>query len=82
MKTDLKTFETLSIEDTKLLFGTLFLNLIENLNRSQNDFDLIIYADKNDNDLIQTELSTSVRINSNCFFYESEPDFDIFFLPK
>lgn len=70
----LKTFETLSIEDTKLLFGTLFLNLIENLNRSQNDFDLTIYADKNDNDLIQTELSTISADKFKLLFYDSEPD--------
>ncbi|AFH49705.1 Hypothetical protein IALB_2000 [Ignavibacterium album JCM 16511] len=71
----LKTFETLSIEDTKLLFGTLFLNLIENLNRNQNEFDLTIYAEKNDNDLIQTELSTINADKGKLFFYDSEPDF-------
>lgn len=72
-------FETFTIEDTRFLFGTLFLNLIDNIAKIQDDADIIIYADNHDIGLIQTELA-NLRIEKfNLFFYQDDPDLSLLF---
>lgn len=73
------SFENFTIEDTKLLFGTLFLNLIENLSNRQPESDLIIYAEKNDIDSIQTTLGELQTKKYELFFYNSAPELTFLF---
>lgn len=70
----INTFETFSVEDTKLLFGTLLLNLIDNLRHNQSEADIFIYAESNDNNLIQSEIASLHIDELNLLFFNREPD--------
>lgn len=70
----INTFENFSVEDTKLLFGTLLLNLIENLRLNQSEADIFIYAESNDNNFIQTEIASLHIDKLNLLFFDKKPD--------
>lgn len=72
----LEVFENFSVDDTKLLFGTLFLNLLENFNTTDSSYEMLVYLDEEDKDYLLTEAE---KFNNKIYFYQNNPNASFLF---
>lgn len=70
----LKVFENFSVDDTKLLYETLFFNLIQNLYASDPSKDLLAYLDEVDKEFLSTEAEKINFNNYKIYFYQNNPN--------
>jgi hypothetical protein len=71
---ELQEFENFSAEDTKLLFSTLFFNLLENLSLFNSQQEFLIYLDESDKDFFSNGSDYIKANNYKIFYYQKKPD--------
>lgn len=76
-KNKLKVFENFSVDDTKLLFETLLLNLLENFNAADSSYEIMAYLDEEDKDYLSTEAEKFN--NHKIYFYQNNPNASFLF---
>lgn len=69
----IESFETFSVDDTKLLFSTLLINLLDNLQLDISSTETIIYIDEKDSESLPNEIQNNLN-NYKQFFYKDKPD--------
>lgn len=73
----LEVFENFSVDDTKLLFGTLLLNLLENFNTTDSSYELLAYLNEEDKDYLSAEAEEFN--NTEIYFYQNNSDASFLF---
>ena len=73
----LEVFENFSVDDTKLLFGTLLLNLLENFNATDSSYEIMAHLDEEDKDYLSTEAEKFN--NHKIYFYQNSPNASLLF---
>jgi hypothetical protein len=64
----LKVFENFSVDDTKLLFGTLLFNLLENFSTIDHSYELSTYLDEEDKNYLSAE-AEKFHFNTHKIYY-------------
>lgn len=75
----LELFENFSVDDTRLLFETLFFNLLENFNSTDSSTELLTYLDEEDKNYLSTESEKFNFNNHKIYFYQNNPNVSFLF---
>lgn len=75
----LELFENFSVDDTRLLFETLFFNLLENFNANNSSTELLTFLDEVDKDYLSTEAEKFNFNNHKIYFYQNNPNVSFLF---
>jgi hypothetical protein len=75
----LKVFENFSVDDTKLLFGTLLFNLLENFSATDYSYELMTYLDEEDKNYLSGEAEKFNFINHKTYYYQNNPNASFLF---
>ncbi|MCL6493563.1 MAG: hypothetical protein K6T54_02160 [Ignavibacterium sp.] len=75
----IKLFENFSVDDTKLLFGTLLFNLLENFSTTDPSYELSTYLDEDDKDYLSVEAEKFQFNTHKIYYYKNSPNASLLF---